>query len=109
MFNRIAREGRKFGIYLTAISQIPSELSRVVLSQTGTFIIHRIQNSYDLDYVRRNISSISNGQVMRLPAFAPGTATALGSSITVPLELQIDDDFADETPTIRMMKSNRIR
>lgn len=109
VFNRIAREGRKFGIYLTAISQIPSELSRVVLSQTGTFIIHRIQNSYDLDYVRRNIPSISNGQVMRLPAFAPGTATALGSSITVPLELQIDDDFADETPTIRMMKSNRIR
>ena len=109
VFNRIAREGRKFGIYLTAISQIPSELSRVVLSQTGTFIIHRIQNSYDLDYVRRNIPSISNGQVMRLPAFAPGTATTLGSSITVPLELQIDDDFADETPTIRMMKSDRIR
>ena len=57
---------------------IPSELSRVVLSQTGTFRIHRVQNSYDLDYVRRNIPSISNGQVMRLSRIRPGNRDRAG-------------------------------
>lgn len=102
IFNRIAREGRKFGVYLTVISQIPSELSRVILSQVGTFIIHRIQNSYDLDYVRRNVPAITYSQVMRLPSFAPGTAAALGSALVVPLEIQIDSLYANETPSVSM-------
>lgn len=97
IFNRIAREGRKFGVCLTVISQIPSELSRVVLSQAGTFIIHRIQNSVDLDYVRRNVPSISSDQVARLSSFAPGMAVILGSSMRLPLELQIDGAYKDIT------------
>lgn len=100
IFNRIAREGRKFGVYLAVISQIPSELSRVVLSQVGTFIIHRIQNSYDLDYIRRNVPAITYSQVMRLPSFSPGTAIALGSSLIIPLEMQIDDQYAYVTPSV---------
>lgn len=79
IFNRIAREGRKFGVSLLVISQIPSELSRIVLSQTSTFVIHRIQNSIDLDYLRRNVPAVSNSQIDRLPSFAPGTALILGS------------------------------
>ena len=102
IFNRIAREGRKFGVYLTVISQIPSELSKVVLSQTGAFIIHRIQNSNDLEFVRRNVPSITSSQVVRLPSFAPGTATMLGSSLPVPFEVQIDDDYANETPAVSL-------
>mgnify|MGYP002522026098 FL=1 len=100
IFNRIAREGRKFGVCLTVISQIPSELSRVVLSQAGTFVIHRIQNSVDLDYVRRNVPSISSDQVARLPSFAPGMAVILGSSMRLPLELQIDGKYKDITSGI---------
>lgn len=100
IFNRIAREGRKFGVCLTIISQIPSELSRVVLSQAGTFVIHRIQNSVDLDYVRRNVPSISSDQVARLSSFAPGMAVILGSSMRLPLELQIDGKYKDITSGI---------
>lgn len=104
IFNRVAREGRKFGIHLTVISQIPSELSRVVLSQTSTFIIHRIQNSVDLEYIRKNVPAISNDQVNRLPYFAPGMAVILGSAIKVPMELIIDGTYKDATPPISMMK-----
>lgn len=102
IFNQIAREGRKFGVYLTVISQIPSELSKVVLSQTGAFIIHRIQNSNDLEYVRRNVPSITSSQVARLPSFAPGMATVLGSSLSVPFEVQVDDGYANETPAVSL-------
>lgn len=104
IFNRIAREGRKFGVNLCTISQIPSELSRVVLSQTGTFIIHRIQNYIDLEYIRKNVPAISNNQVNRLPYFAPGNALILGSSINVPTELTIDGKFKDSTPNISMFE-----
>ncbi|MHA5135872.1 ATP-binding protein [Oenococcus oeni] len=104
IFNRIAREGRKFGINLTVISQIPSELSRVVLSQTSTFIIHRIQNSLDLDYIRKNVPAISNDQVFRLPYFSPGTAAILGSSMKIPMEIKVDGTFKDATPLISMRK-----
>lgn len=100
IFNRIAREGRKFGVSLLVISQIPSELSRIVLSQTSTFVIHRIQNSIDLDYLRRNVPAVSNSQIDRLPSFAPGTALILGSSIKLPIELQINGRYKDVTPPI---------
>lgn len=93
IFNRIAREGRKFGVWLTAISQIPSELSKVVLSQAGTFVIHRIQNSIDLEYVRRNVPAISSDQVNRLSSFPPGMAVILGSSMRLPIELQVDGKY----------------
>ena len=100
IFNRIAREGRKFGVSLLVISQIPSELSRVVLSQTSTFVIHRIQNSIDLDYLKKNVPAITSNQVDRLPSFAPGTALILGSSVKLPIELQIDGQYKDVTPPI---------
>lgn len=106
IFNRIAREGRKFGVNLTVVSQIPSELSRVVLSQTSTFIIHRIQNAIDLDFLRRNVPAISYDQVSRLPSFAPGTAVVLGSSMKLPMELQIDGRFKNDTPPISMYRAN---
>jgi len=105
IFNQIAREGRKFGVHLTIISQIPSELSKVVLSQTGAFIIHRIQNAIDLDYIKRNVPSITADQVSRLPSFAPGTAVVLGSAFQVPMELEIDGIYKDETPGVSMYKS----
>lgn len=104
IFNRIAREGRKFGIHLCTISQIPSELSKVVLSQTSTFFVHRIQNYTDLEYIRRNVPSISNDQVNRLPYFSPGMAVVLGSAIEVPMELLIDGDYKNITPNISMFK-----
>lgn len=105
IFNQIAREGRKFGVHLTIISQIPSELSKIVLSQTGAFIIHRIQNAIDLDYIKRNVPTISADQVSRLPSFAPGTAVVLGSAFQIPMELEIDGIYKDETPGVSMYES----
>lgn len=57
VFERIAREGRKYGISLIVSSQRPSELSKTVLSQCNSFIIHRLQNPDDQKYVRGLISS----------------------------------------------------
>src|SRR5690606_35551483 len=53
IFENIAKEGRKFGMFLTVSSQRPSELSKTVLSQCSNFIVHRIQNPEDLSHIRQ--------------------------------------------------------
>lgn len=89
VFDKIAREGRKFNVYLGVISQIPSELSRVVLSQTGAFFIHRIQNSLDLDFIQRNVPSATKALVARLPNLLAGTALLSGNAFEIPYELTV--------------------
>ena len=67
VFERIAREGRKFGVSLIVSSQRPSELSKTVLSQCNSFIIHRLQNPEDQKYVRGLVSSASADILDQLP------------------------------------------
>ncbi|QEA57758.1 ATP-binding protein [Weissella hellenica] len=89
IFETIAREGRKFSVYLGVVSQIPNELSKVVMSQVGAFFIHRIQNSIDLDYIRRNVPAATNGMVGRLSSLPAGTALLSGTAFEVPFELNV--------------------
>ena len=56
MFENIAKEGRKFGLGLVVASQRLSELSRTVLAQCNSFIVHRIRNPDDQEYFRSIIS-----------------------------------------------------
>lgn len=58
VFERIAREGRKFGLGLVVASQRPSEMSKTVLSQCSSFIVHRLQNPEDLRYFREIVPGI---------------------------------------------------
>lgn len=90
IFDIVAREGRKFNVYLGVISQIPSELSKTVMSQVGAYFIHRIQNSVDLDYIRKNVPSASNSMVSRLPILPAGTALLSGNAFDVPFELNVN-------------------
>lgn len=89
IFEIIAREGRKFSIYLGVVSQIPNELSKVVMSQTGAFFIHRIQNSVDLDFIKRNVPSTTSSMVSRLPSLPCGTALLSGNAFDIPFEINI--------------------
>jgi DNA helicase HerA-like ATPase len=108
VFERIAREGRKFGVYLMVVSQIPSELSRVVLSQCGLFIIHRIQNQADLQFLSKNVPSMNPTQLVRLPTFAPGSAAVFGSAIPVPFEVAINGrGFSEATPSVSFLANKK--
>ena len=71
VFERIAKEGRKFGLSLVVASQRPSELSRTVLAQCNSFIVHRIQNPDDQEYFK---SVISGKQVFGSATIAAATA-----------------------------------
>lgn len=89
VFERIAREGRKFGLSLVVASQRPSELSKTVLSQCNSFIVHRLQNPEDLRYFREIVPGIYNQLLDQLPALAPRMAMVLGECVQAPVLVEI--------------------
>lgn len=84
VFERIAREGRKYGLGLVVASQRPSELSKTVLSQCNSFIVHRLQNPEDLRYFREIVPGIYGQLLDQLPALAPQSALVLGECVQAP-------------------------
>lgn len=92
-FERIAREGRKFGLSLVVSSQRPSELSETVLSQCNAFIVHRIVNGRDQDQVRRLLPDSLRGLTDELPSRDQRIKppTIVGWATDVPTLVRIDD------------------
>ena len=78
IFERIAREGRKFGLGLVMASQRPSELSPTVLSQCNTFLLHRLVNESDQELVRRLVPDGLGSLLRELPSLPTGRAIMLG-------------------------------
>lgn len=95
-FQRIAKEGRKYGAFLIVASQRPSELSKTVLSQCNNFIIHRIQNPDDLSQIKQMTPFISETVLKRLPSLPKQHALIFGSAVKIPTTFRVRD--ADPTP-----------
>lgn len=91
VFERIAREGRKFGLGLVLSSQRPSELSPTVLSQCNSFILHRISNDRDQELVHRFVPDNLRGLLRELPALPSQHAILLGWASELPVLVRIDD------------------
>jgi len=91
VFERIAREGRKYGISLIVCSQRPSELSKTVLSQCNSFVIHRLQNPEDQKYIRGLISSANADILDQLPIIPQQHAIVTGDCVRTPIQVRIDD------------------
>ena len=91
VFERIAREGRKYGLGLVIASQRPSELSKTVLSQCNSFIVHRLQNPEDLRYFKEIVPSIYGPMLEQIPALAPQTALVIGECVPAPVLVKVRD------------------
>lgn len=89
VFERIAKEGRKYGLFLMVASQRPSELSKTVLSQCSNFVVHRIQNPDDLSQIRQMSPSISEGVLRRLPTLPKQHALVFGNSVNLPTTFKV--------------------
>lgn len=100
VFKKIAREGRKFGCFLMLSSQRPSELSSTVLSQCNNYLIHRIKNNVDLEYLLKTIPYINKNQLTRFSYLPTGTAFIVGELYPIPVEVAVDgEDEKDITVT----------
>lgn len=91
VFERIAREGRKFGLGLVISSQRPSELSPTVLSQCNSFLLHRISNDRDQELVHRLVPDNLKGLLRELPSLPSQSAILLGWASELPVLVKMND------------------
>ena len=90
IFDRITKEGRKYGVILGLITQRPSELSVTSLSQCSNFIVLRMFYPDDLNMIKSITSNITDGTFEMLKSFLPGNALVFGTSFKLPLLVKVD-------------------
>ena len=97
IFDRITKEGRKYGVLLGLITQRPNELSNTALSQCSNFIVLRMFHPDDIDIVKNITHSVSENDVEKIKSLSPGYALCFGNAFKIPLFTKIDKP--DPTPT----------
>ena len=101
VFERIAREGRKFGLGLVLASQRPSEVSSTVLSQCNTFLLHRLVNDQDQNLMKRLVPDGLGPLLRELPSLPTRRAILLGWAAPAPILVEVRDlpkKFQPESP-----------
>jgi hypothetical protein len=87
---RIAKEGRKYGVACMIVSQRPSEVSETILSQCNNFITLRLTNPTDQNYVKKLVPDSFSGLFDILPTLRPGEALIIGDSTPLPVRVLLD-------------------
>ena len=88
---RIAKEGRKYGISMLLASQRPSEISETIFSQCNNFIAMRLTNPTDQNYVKRLLPDTFGGLIDKMPTLKAGESLLIGDSVVIPSIVQIDE------------------
>lgn len=96
IFDRITKEGRKYGVVLGLITQRPSELSNTALSQCSNYIVLRMFHPEDLKIIKSMTHSIAEEDIEKLKALRPGVALCFGNAFNIPVFVKIDKP--DPTP-----------
>lgn len=89
IFERIAKEGRKFGIILNLVSQRPVELSETVISQLSNFLIFKMTHPRDLDYIKKMLPNMSAEIMEKQKSLQPGMCVAFGRAFKVPMIIKM--------------------
>ena len=87
---RIAKEGRKYGVSCMIVSQRPSDISETILSQCNNFVVMRLTNPADQNYVCRLVADTFPGLEILLPSLRQGEALFVGDAVPMPSRVQID-------------------
>ena len=87
---RIAKEGRKYGLSLMVVSQRPSEVSETIFSQCNNFVVLRLTNINDQNCMKRLLPDNNSSLVDGLPTLSAGECLIVGDSTTVPAIIKMD-------------------
>lgn len=90
IFERIAKEGRKYGVMLDIISQRPVEISDTVVSQCSNFLIFKMTHPMDVKYIEEMIPNISEDVIEKMKSLQPGTCVAFGSAFKIPMIVRLE-------------------
>ena len=89
IFERIAKEGRKYGLILGLITQRPVEMSDTVISQCSNFLIFKMNHPTDVEYIKKMVPNISDEIVEKQKSLQSGTCLAFGSAFKIPLIVKL--------------------
>ncbi|WP_017415090.1 ATP-binding protein [Clostridium tunisiense] len=87
---RIAKEGRKYGVTLAIVSQRPSEISETIFSQCSNFVVMRLTNPQDQGYVKRLLPDSLGTVTDTLPSLGSGEAILIGDSVVMPSIIKVE-------------------
>ena len=90
IFDRIAKEGRKYGVLLGLISQRPSDLSETTISQCSNFLIYKMLHPRDINYIKEMVPNITEEIIKRLRVLQPGNCIAFGNAFNIPIMVKLD-------------------
>ncbi len=90
IFDRVAKEGRKYGLIFNLISQRPVEISETVISQCSNFLIFKMNHPRDLEYIRKMLPNINQEIIEKQKSLQPGTCVGFGKAFTIPMIIKMD-------------------
>ena len=90
IFERIAKEGRKYGLLLGLITQRPSELSETVISQCNNFLVFKMTHPYDMSYINKMIPFMSDEVSKQIQSIPPGNCYVFGPAFKIPMIVKLD-------------------
>ena len=85
IFDRIAKEGRKYGVILDIISQRPVEISDTVIAQCSNFLIFKMTHPKDIKYIEEMLPNISSDVIEKMKVLQPGNCVAFGGAFKIPM------------------------
>ena len=90
IFERISKEGRKYGVIIDLISQRPVDISETVVAQMSNFLILKMTHPKDLEYIEKMLPNVSTDIIEKLNSLQPGTLVSFGSAFKIPLLIKMD-------------------
>ena len=90
IFDRIAKEGRKYGVILDIISQRPVEISETVTAQCSNFLIFKMTHPLDIKYIEEMLPNMSSDVMEKLKTLQPGTCVAFGTAFKIPMICRLE-------------------
>ncbi len=90
IFDRIAKEGRKYGVILDIISQRPVEISDTVIAQCSNFLIFKMTHPLDIKYIEEMLPNISADVIAKQKVLQPGSCVGFGSAFKIPMIVKLD-------------------
>lgn len=100
--SRIAKEGRKYSVYLGLVTQRPSELDPTILSQCSTIFAMRMANETDHGIIRSAVSDAAASTLAALPSIGNREAIAFGEAVSMPMRVRFKDLATDHLPANRL-------
>lgn len=90
IFERIAKEGRKYGVIIDLISQRPVDISETVVAQMSNFLVLKMTHPKDLEYIEKMLPNVSSDIIEKLNSLQAGTLVSFGSAFKIPLLIKMD-------------------